>query len=159
MSLRAVLCVVLFAGSLSAWADSIDDLGWMTGHWVSGENGELEEIWLEPRSGSLPGTMRWVMEGDRHVLEYLVIQQAEDGVVFRFKHYNVDYTAWEKDEPNTYRLVQSGPTMARFERTSDNPRVPSVMVYERKGDVMTFSAHGDPAETEPGMRLEFRLRK
>ena len=151
----AAVALVLLPASVSA-AD-LDRLAFMAGHWVGAGGEAYEEVWLEPRGGTMTGSFRWVFEDGRQVLEYLVIEATGDEVLFRFKHFNTDYVPWEKDEPNTYRLTSIAGTLATFERTSGNTRVPKTMLYLREGDTLTFRGLGDDPDNEP-LVLVFKRR-
>jgi hypothetical protein len=108
------LCVLgssfFFAGARAAtqaetWPP-IEDLAFMAGHW-QGEifGGKGEEAWLGPAGGTMLGVFRLVHDGKTSVTEYLMITEEEDGIVFRFKHFDPDYRAWEEEDPLTFHLV------------------------------------------------------
>ncbi|MBD3648285.1 MAG: hypothetical protein HUJ31_12730 [Pseudomonadales bacterium] len=150
---RALTCWLI---SLPAQAGDLDALSFMTGHWVAAGDDNYEEVWLAPAAGTLPGSFRWVFPNGRQVLEYLVIEETDEGVFFRFKHFNPNYEAWEK-EPNTYRLTAVDESSATFERVSDNMDVPKTLSYTREGNTLSFVGTGDSEREEP-LELNFRLR-
>ena len=147
------LCLLLIAPG--ALASELEKLGWLSGHWVS-PDGAAEEVWLEPRGGTMAGSFRWVFPDGRQVLEYLVIEETEDGVLLRFKHFNTDFEPWEKDQPNTYRMRSVDQRQAKFDLISDNPGVPRRMTYVRDGDTLKF--RGETEGEEP-LLLTFNLRE
>ena len=75
----------------------------------------------------------------------------------RFKHFNPDYTAWEANEPNSYRLESLADGEALFLRISDNEAAPLRYSYTREGESLTFRGAGE--EGEQPLVLEFTLRK
>lgn len=156
--MRGALAILgmLWMVSVPAWAGDLDELSFMTGHWVAANGDDhYEEVWFAPRSGTLPGSFRWVFPNGRQVLEFLVIEETDEGVFFRFKHFNPDYTAWE-EEPNSYRLASVEEDAATFERISENTDVPRTLSYSREGNILTFVGTGDN-EREASLVLEFRL--
>lgn len=111
----ALLGLPAFTVAADSRAHSLADLAWMTGHWVMEDgDGRAEEIWTAPLDGSMVASFRWAVPGRMHVLEFLVIEERDNGVYFRFKHFNRDYGAWEAT-PNTYRLVRVEQRTATFE--------------------------------------------
>lgn len=137
-------------------AFSLADLAWMQGHWITrGDDGLAEEIWMAPLDGSMVGSFRWAVPGRMHVLEFLIIEQRNDEVTFRFKHFDRDYRAWE-ESPNAYRLVRVEGNSARFENVAWNGRVPQVIHYlSLASDRLTFRGESPDADGEP-LVLEFR---
>lgn len=106
----------------------LSDLDFMTGHWVSPSSNNAEEVWLAAKGGTMTGSFRWVVPNGPHVLEYLVIQETEQGVVLRFKHLRPDYSAWE-ETPNYYELTETQTGLAVFTNRGDNKHVPERMIY------------------------------
>ena len=109
-------------------APQLPDLDFMTGHWVAPSSNNAEEVWLAAKGGTMTGSFRWAIPNGPHVLEYLVIQQTEQGVVLRFKHLRPDYSAWE-ETPNYYELTALSKGRAVFTNRGDNKRVPERMIY------------------------------
>ena len=122
--------LVLTAGS-AASAASVADLAWMAGDWRSEEGeGLVQEVWTEPRAGSMTGMFRLVGGGEVRVLEYLVIADEADGVVYQFKHFRPDYTTWEGDGPPIrLELVESAPGRAVFRNTREVEGQPAYISY------------------------------
>lgn len=149
------LAIALLSACITAHAGELDRLSWLAGHWVS-PDGAAEEVWLEPKGGSMAGSFRWVFPNGKQVLEYLVIEETESEVIFRFKHYETSFQPWEKDEPNTYRMAELTDSRVLFVRISGNDKVPARYSYEREGDTLTFRGEGKPGD-EP-LVLTFRLR-
>ena len=138
----ALFLVFLALGGGRAGAESsrfnIGDLAWLTGSWAGpGLGGEVEEQWGEPADGTMLGMFRLRGDGKTRVIEYLMITQEEDGVVFRFKHFGTDYQTWEKDQPLVLRWVRGSEREAVFESTVQDR--PKRMIYRRDGDVLTVT--------------------
>lgn len=103
--MQRILAVILvsIAVSISARAEdglSLGDLKWLVGSWAgSGPGVVFEEHWLAASGGTMIGTFRLAGDKGRPVLEYIMIVQEPDRVVMRFKHFNSDYTTWEREAP------------------------------------------------------------
>lgn len=106
----------------------LSDLDFMTGHWVAPSSDSAEEVWLAPMGETMTGSFRWVIPNGPTVLEYIVIQETDQGVVLRFKHLRPDYSAWE-ETPNYYELTETGKGRAVFTNRGENKRVPERMIY------------------------------
>lgn len=135
----------------------IESLAWMEGHWEGVDiRGQAEEIWMAPKDGSIVGSFRWVIEDGPHVLEFIVIEQSDEGVTLRFKHFNKDYSTWE-DAPNMYRLKTIEHGRAVFQRISENDRVPEHLIYEQPDpDTLTFRGETPSKPDADPLVLHFR---
>jgi hypothetical protein len=149
-----MLLLYLWLLAPGALAGDLDRLGWMAGHWTS-LDGAAEEVWLEPRGGTMTGSFRWLFPNRRQVLEYIVIEETAEGVLLRFKHYDSNFEPWEKDEPNIYRMQSLTETSVSFELLNEQPRVPRYLRYHRRGDTLTFLGES-PGDDAP-VSLTFRL--
>lgn len=162
MAMRAFLFgfALSLAGAATAQETarpSLDDLAFMEGHWVmETADGRAEEIWTSPSDGSIVGSFRWAIPGRMHVLEFLVIEQTEDGVIFRFKHFDRDYRAWEAGRPNTYRLAEVEENKAVFENVEWNGKVPQRLIYSSPAPGrLVFRGESPDAEDGEPLVLEF----
>ncbi len=126
--LLSMLLIASAGHAVAAQKPDLAALAFMVGHWTSPGSNNAEEVWLAANSGTMTGSFRWVIPGGPHVLEYLVIQQTERGVVLRFKHFRPDYSTWE-EEANYYELLEAENNRAVFVSRGDNQRVPERMIY------------------------------
>jgi hypothetical protein len=122
----AALALLLTAQSASP--TQVSDLGWMSGRWLTGDNGRwTEEIWSGPRGGTLMG-FSWSGEGRTiREYEYLRVQSGEDDEIV--------YLA----QPNGgagvgFYLVRAEGTSATFENPTHD--FPQRIRYVRTGDTM-----------------------
>ena len=136
----------------------LSDLDFMTGHWVAPSSNNAEEVWLAAKGGTMTGSFRWVVPNGPHVLEYLVIQETEQGVVLRFKHLRPDYSAWE-ETPNYYELTETQNGRAVFTHRGENKRVPERMIYTRPAANKLHFRGETSGEDEPLILKFVRARR
>lgn len=116
---RLILCLALavpaFAGDVK-----LEDLSWMTGHWSATVDGaEMEEVWLAPKGGVMPGMHRDVKNG-RAFFEFLRIAVTPDGLV---------YLAQPKGQPPTpFKLTES--TKGRVVFANPEHDYPQRIIYD-----------------------------
>ena len=146
------LAFYLMLAAHTTWAGELDKLSWLAGHWVS-KDGAAEEHWLEPRGGTMTGSFRWVFPNGHQVLEYLVIEENDGEIMFRFKHYGTDFVPWEKEQANTYRLVELSDNNVVFELEYSSGKVPQRYEYRREEDRLTF--RGESEGNEKSLIIEF----
>lgn len=90
------------------------------------------------------------------VTEYLLFEETDTGVTFRFKHFNKDFEPWEKEDANTYAVTKVEPNRMELEITNWNRKVPQHLVYARDGDSMTFTGTSpDAGEDSEPLVIEF----
>lgn len=108
---------------------SVDDLAWMSGRWVSEEGGRwTEEQWSAPRAGTMIG-YSWSGEGVAvREYEYLRLQSGEDDEIV--------YLAQPGGQPAAvgFHLAQAAGTSATFENPTHD--FPQLIRYVRDGDTM-----------------------
>lgn len=109
-------------GKRKAGPPHVADLAWIAGDWVreDGEN-KLQELWSKPEGDSMAGMFRWIKRGKVWIYELMTIREEEGSLVFRFRHFDNDMTAWEpKAEPNTYKLLSLGDREVIFENPDND---------------------------------------
>ncbi len=113
---------VLFVVVASAKAQEsleLSQLDFLTGHWTRTTDGMyVEQVFLPPAGGTVVGLQRRTREGATLVSYFFIIQQTEDGVVCRFKHFENDYVTYEdrnQTGPRTFALIGTSPASATFE--------------------------------------------
>jgi hypothetical protein len=110
---------------------TLADVAWITGSWVGIEaDSRIEEHWSEAAGGSMVGSFRMV-RGDKAVFyEFMLIEQTDDGVVLRIKHFSPGLDGWEaKDESLDLDLTMTQEGKAVFETEVDGD--PERLVYEK----------------------------
>jgi len=134
--LLSAASLVLFAGTAFAQDWSTDDLAFLQGTWCGETDGGFaEEVWSEPRSGTMLGMFRWLTaKGDPRVYEILAISHEGDEVLLRLRHFSAAMVAWEeRDEPIEMRLDELEVDRASFTNRSDAGRLERY-VFERTGE-------------------------
>ena len=103
----------------------------------------------------MTGQFRWVFPNGKQVLEYLVIEEKDGEVTFRFKHYDTAFVPWEKEQANAYRLATVAENSATFELVHAGHPVPQRYRYQRTGDTLVFRGE---SEGEEPLVIEFQRR-
>ena len=121
----AVWAVIPLALALSAppahaqASVTIDQLGFMAGHWTRTTDGmHVEQVFLPPAAGTLIGMQRRTQHGATLVSFFFVIEETDDGIVCRFKHFENDFTTYEDRNntgPRTFWLRETCANSATFE--------------------------------------------
>lgn len=133
----------LGAGAAAAAAPTgIAAAGWLAGRWVGeGMGGAAEEMWSPAAEGAMVGHFQLVRDGRVVFYELMQIAETTDGLVFRVKHFNRDFTAWEdKAEMVTFPFVAADAQTLRFrglvlERVGADGLVITVTLRQRDGTV------------------------
>ncbi len=141
--LAALAAACCWLGAASA--GDLEKLDFMTGIWRwDSPTGPVEEWWMPAAGATKVAAFRWARVESVATIELTIISAEEDGVFLRFKHFDADYTPWEKDGPNVYRLTSASDNRAAFHLVSENPKAPDAIVYSRSGDRLTFRGTNDP---------------
>jgi len=95
---------------------SIGQMGWLVGYWAGpGLGGHCDEVWLPAVDNSMSGAFRYAKEGSIIFTEYLVIEEIDESLTLKVKHFNRDLTAWEeKDDWVSFRLIKVDGQTAYF---------------------------------------------
>jgi hypothetical protein len=135
-STRIALSTLLFALTLSASPPraqptaTIDQLAFMTGHWTRTTDGmHVEQVFLPPAAGTMVGMQRRTRDDATLVSYFFIIQQTDDGIICRFKHFENDYATYEdrnNSGPRTFTMIENSPSSATFEE-----RTPEGSLYLR----------------------------
>ncbi len=86
----------------------INDLSWLTGVWIGEMDGaRIEEHWSTPDGATMMCMFRWIQGNQVRFYEFVTIEQEEESVVLRIKHFNPGLIGWEeKTDSITFSLVQ-----------------------------------------------------
>ena len=116
LALSPLLALLQESARPAEFEPSEHPLAWITGDWVGeGFGGEIEETWLPPRGGALPGIFRLTRDDQTVFYEIFTIEDGVDGLVMRLKHFHPDLRGWEeKDEMLTWPGEVLGEHHARF---------------------------------------------
>ena len=96
--------------------------------------GEVEEHWNQPNEDSMLGMFRLTTKKQTKVCEFLMISKEKERVVYRFKHFNLDFSTWEEDGPLEFTLIELSDTEAVFESELDDQRSPRRLTYRLSED-------------------------
>lgn len=170
--LQATMLLTLLAGSAQAASQvvvqeaaaeghapiraQLADLAWMAGAWKGpGLGGVAEEHWTRPSGGSMLGMFRLVNgKGKASVFELILIEQVDDQIVYRFRHFGPGHKPWEPpDKPLTFDLVRLSANEALFE--SNVQTDPKRLTYRRDDDKLQIRVQGEEnGELQPGFLVK-----
>ena len=80
------------------------------------------------------GAFRLVIDGELSVIEYMMITEEENRIVYRFKHFNADYTTWEDDRPLEFTLISASGREAVFHSEVAGQDSPRRLTYRLAGE-------------------------
>jgi hypothetical protein len=91
------------------------DLAWIAGEWVGDKEGDrIEEVWLPPAAGAMPGLFRW-LRGERLIVyEMLAFEQRPEGLVLLLRHFDAGLAPREAAEALIFDLVEASPDSVLF---------------------------------------------
>jgi hypothetical protein len=140
-----LICGFVVFGSRESLAEelTLKDISFMVGHWKGEGANAPEEQWYPPEGGIMPGFFRWPMEGGRQIFEMLTFIKGDDGITFRFKHFDPDITPWEKGEANTYKVTEVKQNCLFMDLISKNIKVPAGIRYCGFEDRVEFTGRGE----------------
>ena len=98
-------------------AATISQMEWLAGSWVGeGLGGRVEETWNSPSAGTMIGTFKLVHGDEPSIYEIELIEEEEGSLVWKVKHFNPDFSAWEdKEDYVSFPLVKIEPGTAYFD--------------------------------------------
>jgi hypothetical protein len=122
---------------------SLSQMEWLAGYWVGpGLGGHCEEVWLPATDNSMIGAFRYLREGKIVFTEYLVIEEHNQTLTLRVKHFSRDLSAWEeKEQWANFKLIRIEGQTAWF----------NGLVLHHEGDSLTISL---AIRSKEGMRTE-----
>ena len=139
---------------------TLKDLAWLTGTWVEASGASvLTEVWSAPQGDAMVGHDHWTVGGKTRMLELLAIEQTEQGLVLRLRHFDKGLVPWkaEKDGPISWPLKSLKGQRVVFEHPTR--AWPKRMEYHRKGDVLTGKLSGVENGKPNAIPFRFELRR
>ena len=121
------------------------ETAWLEGHWVTqfSDGTVAEEVWLAPEGKTMTGLFRLAGDKGFRVAELLIIDGSGEVPTLRFKHFNADYTSWERATAITLVLTKATTEKLVFTAVTDSIAGDvDRLVYTRKGsDTLTATVH------------------
>ena len=165
-ALTAFAFFSLWSGFARAEAPgSLADLAFLEGEWRGGRDGLVfEEIWSTAEGGVMTAMARGVSTGAEagklRVLEYIIVSEEADGVVYRFKHFGADFSTWETGGPITMTLSAAAENDVTFSADPPSEGVKSVRYWMPDADTLQADIVLDQDGKEGGFTLLFeRIEK
>jgi hypothetical protein len=142
MSVRLQVIALALVLAPSAALAETPDLGWMSGHWRSTEDGVVsEEFWTDAAGGLMLGANRTVSDGRAVAFEHMRIYTPLPG-----SEAATVYCAQPGGTPATcFALVSWEDGRAQFENPDHD--FPQRITYSREGDRLTATI-SDMADTQ-----------
>ncbi len=136
---------------------ALADLAWIAGEWVGDKEGDrIEEAWLPPAAGAMPGLFRW-LRGERLIVyELLAFEQRPEGLVLLLRHFDAGLAPREAAEALVFDLVEASPGSVLF--ASRDSAHPIRLGYRRSGEDGLVALLELPGEGAP-VRQEFVYRR
>jgi len=128
------------------------ELSWLTGNW-HGQNGQdpVEEHWSPLRGNTLMGMFRWVKNGKVQFYELIAIEQEEENVFMRIKHFDPKLVGWEdRDSAHEWLLVQLEGKEAVFLEFDKPDARWAIYRLESDDRLVSYFTREDGAVTETG---------
>lgn len=141
---------VLTAAALQAAPVTADQLSWMSGYWLSCDDGrEVSETWSDPRGGLMLGSALTVEGGKLTTFESSRIAPAapEGGNVAYFAGVN-------SAPPVAFAAKAASGTRVVFENADHD--FPQRVIYERNGDVLNARIEGHMGDRDQSMSWSYR---
>lgn len=123
---RGVLCiaVVLFLLAAATPAEKkskLADFAWLSGHWTAElPEGHVDQYWASPGPDGYFGMFRLTTPEKTLVLEFFTLHETPTGIEMRVRHFDMDMTAREKEQPIILRLKSFSKDTAVFENPFNN---------------------------------------
>lgn len=128
-------------------APTVQDLSWMSGYWLSCDDGrEVSETWSDPRGDLMVGHGVTVA-GGRTSFEALRIARHDGGLAYMAQPGGAP--------PTVFPAVETGDRRVVFENPGHD--FPRRIAYAREGDVLTARIEG--ATDGRSRALEWRFRR
>lgn len=145
-----ILTVLTAAAALQSNPVTADQLSWMSGYWLSCEDGrEVSETWSDPRGGLMLGTALTIEGGRLTGFESSRISpQSPAGG-------NVSYFAGVNGAPPVaFAAKEVSGTRVVFENAEHD--FPQRVIYERVGDVLNARIEGHMGDRDQSMSWSYR---
>lgn len=128
---------------------TVDDLGWIAGHWRA-EHGDMvvEEGWIGPSGGSMLGVNRTVASERTAAFEYLRLEVSEGGVVMLA-------SPGGRCPATPFHLVELVGQRAVFANPEHD--FPQRIIYHRENDRLTTAIEGQVDGEERRAEWRFEL--
>jgi hypothetical protein len=96
---------------------TIQDMRRLSGTWRGeGLGGTVEEIYSEAQDGIIMGSFRFLDKGKTVFYELILVQEENETLAVRLKHFGADFTGWEEKDKNVlFRFVKKDGNRMYFE--------------------------------------------
>src|SRR5215470_8010699 len=100
---------------------TLADFEWLAGHWTADiKAGHVDQYWAKPGPDGCLGMFRLATPEKTLVLEFFTLRETPEGIEMRVRHFNMDLSLWEKDQPIILKLKSLSKDTAVFENPINN---------------------------------------
>jgi hypothetical protein len=95
----------------------LESLSWLCGAWVGTRGEDRAEVHYSAPNGtqSIMGMFRWIRDGKVRFFEFVTLENVQQGLMYRIKHFHPGLVGWEeKSESVAFLLVETGEREAVF---------------------------------------------
>ncbi|SFS37163.1 DUF6265 family protein [Brevundimonas viscosa] len=140
------MSLAAFLLAAAAQAPTPDALAWMSGYWLSCEDGrEVSETWSDPRGGLLAGRGKTFQSGEA-TFELSHIGPRQDGLAY--------FARPNGRAATVFAATEIGDNRAVFENPAHD--FPTRIVYEREGEILSARIEGEMEGRPVSMGWRFR---
>ena len=138
IALTALLAAAVLSADSDTGSPTLADLDWMVGSWIGDrENIRIEEHWTKAVGDSMMGSFKMVKDGKPVFYEFMLLEQDDEGVALRIKHFDPGLDGWENKEDSVdFDLVSTQPGQATFETEKDGDRERLIYSEDEPGELV-----------------------
>jgi len=133
----------------------LDKIGkFLIGNW-KGKIGEdiVDEVWSLAMANSIMGMFRWIKDGKVYFYEFVVIDNIDEIIKLKIKHFNSDLLGWEEKNDFVYYILREIKENELI-FVSEDPKEEGRLIY-RKTDQNTLIAILEMAKSSRTLKFAF----
>jgi hypothetical protein len=143
---------------------SLQDLSWLTGHWVgtTATGQHIEEMWMPARDGLMIGSFRWERGQGRWLFEFMSLDTgpsaAPTPLTFRLKHFDRGFRGLEDKAVSTTLMPKEvGGSRVLFEMKEGDRIVRLTYTYAAPDGLLVAFDETAPGQT--AVHIEFPFKR
>ena len=136
----------------------VEQLAWLSGRWEFATQGQhLEETWSPATDDAMLGMFRWARDGSVWLYELMSIEQEQDTLVLRLRHFSRGLEPWASEAEGALEYPLK--SLANGEAVFENPQrdAPRRFIYRREADRLTIRIEAAGDDAGPPDQFTFEL--